>query len=122
MLKFFMSLSLFAFTCFACDANCVTCHPSLVKNGKMNGDHKILENCVNCHVKNPDEENHGACGADCFSCHKIEKIKPAKIKEHKILKKCISCHASLDKELFTTENQSNSLDNNYLKNIINGGM
>jgi hypothetical protein len=29
---------------FACDANGVTYHPSLIKNGTMDADHKILNN------------------------------------------------------------------------------
>lgn len=89
---------------FACDANCVVCHPKLVnKNGKMDNNHKILRNCVKCHTKNLDEKDHDSCGADCWSCHKIENVKPANIKEHQAIKKCIACHASLDKKLFKIE-------------------
>jgi len=87
---------------YGCDADCMSCHPSLLKSGELDSEHKILKNCTACHVEKSGEENHGTCGADCFSCHPIDHIQPSNIKEHLILKDCIRCHLSLDKSLFNT--------------------
>ncbi len=85
---------------FGCDANCVTCHPKLLKNGVMDNNHKILERCVKCHTEKENESTHGACGADCWSCHDISKVGRIDIPEHRVLPTCIKCHESIDKHLF----------------------
>jgi len=89
---------------YGCDANCVSCHPKLVKNERIDSNHRILKNCIRCHTKRPDAENHKSCGTDCWSCHKIENVKPKNIKEHLVLKKCIECHLTLDKSLLKIHN------------------
>ena len=93
------TFSLFT-TLFACDANCLACHPKLAPNGKYDNNHKILKRCTNCHTQDPNEEDHGACGADCWECHDIQKVGDVNIPEHKVLAKCIKCHESVDKHLF----------------------
>jgi len=112
-LMIFLSLNI-----FACDANCVACHPVLIKNGSMDSDHKILNNCVQCHIENKEEESHGSCGADCWSCHDIKKVSKIDIPEHKILKKCIKCHIGLDKQFFNLQNTESAFENNFLKDSI----
>ena len=77
MLKKYLSIVVIAasFTyIYACDANCVACHPKLIKNGKMDDDHKILNRCTRCHTAKENEESHSACGADCWRCHDIRKV------------------------------------------------
>ena len=85
---------------FACDANCVTCHPKLLKNGVMDDNHKILERCTKCHTEEKSSNDHGACGQDCWSCHDITKVNKVDIPEHRILPTCIKCHESINKHLF----------------------
>ncbi len=107
-----IAVLLLANNVFGCDANCIACHPKLIKNGRYDNNHKILKNCTRCHDSNKDNENHGACGADCWSCHDIQKISHIDIKEHRVLPQCILCHESINKHLF-----DNSADMNNDKNL-----
>jgi len=84
----------------ACDANCVACHPKLLKNGKMDSNHAILNRCLKCHTEKDSDKDHGSCGQDCWSCHDIQKVSAINISEHRILPKCIKCHQSIDKSFF----------------------
>lgn len=111
-------LLMWASISFACEANCVACHPSLEKNGLMDSDHQILRNCVNCHTAKEDEVSHDACGADCWSCHDVQKISHMDVPEHRVLSKCIACHVSLDKELFNFKENKNIFSNNTVKNQL----
>jgi len=85
---------------FACDANCVTCHPNLLKDGEMDSNHAILNRCKKCHTKQEDSEDHGACGQDCWSCHDISKVDMINVPEHKVLPSCIKCHQNINKSFF----------------------
>ena len=116
--KIFLLNSILSVALFACDANCVTCHPSLVKNGKMDVNHKILNNCVRCHTPNEEQKSHDTCGADCWSCHDIKKVSKINIPEHKVLSKCIKCHVALDKQFFYLKKDNDNFVNKYLKNNI----
>ena len=109
---------IFSVVLFACDANCVACHPSLIKNGKMDANHKILNNCVKCHTPNEEKKSHNTCGADCWSCHDIKKVSEINVPEHKVLSKCIKYHISLDKQLFDIEKDADRFGDKYLKNSI----
>lgn len=87
---------------FACDGDCIKCHPKLLKNGKLDDNHKVLKNCINCHqVSDDDLQKMGAaCGQDCWSCHSIDKVMNVRVKdktidEHSSLSSCIDCHIKL---------------------------
>lgn len=90
-------LLLSATLAFGCDANCTTCHPDLIKNGKMDQEHQILKRCTNCHKEDKEGSSHSACGEDCWDCHSIQKVSKIEIKEHKVLPRCINCHSKLKK-------------------------
>lgn len=89
---------------FACSGDCIQCHPNLLKDGQLDKDHKILDNCINCHkVNEKDLAKMGSlCGQDCWDCHNVEKVSDVKlngkqITEHLVLTDCIACHKKLDK-------------------------
>ena len=105
MLRFLTFLIVSSIALFACDANCVICHPKLVENGKLDKNHKILDRCTNCHTAKENEQTHDACGADCWQCHSINEVNKIDIPEHKALPRCIKCHVSLDKSLLKIEGQ-----------------
>ena len=84
---------------FGCDADCLSCHPSLLKNGRYDSRHEILKECTKCHTKSKESDNHGVCGADCWSCHDIKRVGRTGIKEHESLQRCVSCHTKIDKHL-----------------------
>jgi len=113
-----LTLLLAGASLFACDGNCVSCHPKLVKNGKMDKNHKILRTCIQCHTKKENEKNHGACGQDCWQCHDITKVNKIDIPQHRALPKCIKCHESINKHLLIPD--SNPFQGDVLKSIING--
>ncbi len=90
----------FSFTIlFACDGDCMKCHQSLLKNGKLDSDHVILAKCIYCHkITSNDLEKMGSlCGQDCWDCHDVKKTMQIKIKEHLVLEKCIACHSKLER-------------------------
>lgn len=116
VVRFFVLLSLvLSSVSFACEANCLACHPSLEKNGVMDSNHRVLKNCINCHTIAEDEVSHGACGADCWSCHDVKKISHIDIPEHKVLNRCIQCHVTLDREFFNLEKSNDAFSNNSMK-------
>lgn len=86
---------------YACDANCASCHPVLIKDGKYDDNHRILKNCINCHQ--PNDDDHGSCGADCWDCHDVNKVAEIDITEHRVLKQCIECHTSIQKQFLNGE-------------------
>lgn len=93
-----LSLVIIGSVSLACDGNCVSCHPVLIKAGTFDDNHKILKNCTNCHT--PNGNDHGQCGNDCWSCHDIQEVSRIDIPEHRILPTCIECHQSVNKKLF----------------------
>lgn len=113
---------LFSVSLLACDANCVSCHPKLLKNGKIDSVHSILESCTQCHTEKENESSHGACGADCWSCHDISQVNKIDVPQHKVLPKCIKCHQSINKHLLegTTEETGKNID--LLQTILNKRM
>lgn len=121
MLKFLILLITSNIILFACDANCVVCHPVLVKNGELDKNHKILGRCTNCHTAKENEQAHSECGADCWQCHSVDEVNKIDIPEHKALPRCIKCHVSLDKNLLKIEGQSeSSFSTVSLKDSIEG--
>ncbi len=90
------------FTLFACEGDCIACHPGLLKDGKLDRDHQILSRCVNCHTKEQMSQIDmgGGCGQDCWECHDVNKVSSSGIKEHEGLNRCITCHIKLKKEGF----------------------
>ncbi len=106
---------------FACDGNCVKCHPTLIKNGHLDKNHAILSTCMNCHkVDTDDLAKMGAiCGQDCWQCHDVKKVMKIPNKAHLSLNKCIDCHTKLDKKnnIFDGFNKVKSLENT--SNIFN---
>lgn len=121
MLKLLTILLASNIVLFACDANCVVCHPKLIKSGKLDENHKILGRCTNCHTAKENEQAHGACGADCWQCHSIDEVNKIDIPEHKALPQCIKCHVSLDRSLLKIEGQSeDSFSAASLKDNIEG--
>jgi len=82
---------------FGCDGDCIKCHSKLLKNGKLDERHQILNECKKCHkVTSEDLQKMGSlCGQDCWNCHNIKKVSRIEIKEHLILTQCIKCHTKL---------------------------
>lgn len=108
---------------YACESNCIACHPKLIeKNGRMDNNHKILRTCIKCHTKKQMKKvNMGitSCGEDCWKCHDIKKVAKANIKEHKALNKCIKCHTN-NKKVFNFDNdKKNGTDHKNLVDILN---
>jgi len=89
---------------YACEGDCVKCHPILLKNSKIDNTHKILKNCKTCHsITTNDLGNMGAsCGQDCWDCHNVREVmsitnnKGNVINEHAALNRCITCHVKLE--------------------------
>jgi antirestriction protein len=103
---------------FACDANCISCHPNLLnESGKMDKNHEILNRCTRCHIAKKDEKDHGACGADCWQCHDIKEVSKINIDEHKVLNKCIECHKSIDKDFFDISTNREFNNNLLIKSL-----
>ncbi|MDX1809575.1 MAG: hypothetical protein R3331_08560 [Sulfurospirillaceae bacterium] len=100
MLKIFLSIVCIYAVLFACEGDCLKCHQTLVKNGKIDENHQILTTCKNCHNSTPkDFEKMGAaCGQDCWECHSVQKVMAIKIKQHEVLNNCIACHKKLAKD------------------------
>jgi len=121
--KAIIVLACFTTTIFACESNCVACHPKLIqKNGKMDNNHKILRTCIKCHTKKQMKKvNMGitSCGEDCWKCHDIKKVSKINIKEHKALNNCIKCHKK-NKKIFNFDgNGKNIADHKNLIDILN---
>jgi hypothetical protein len=106
-MKIVVLLFIFFNIAFSCSGDCIKCHPSLKKNGVMDDNHKILENCITCHkiTDNELEKMGSLCGQDCWDCHNVKKVSDVKIKgefvkEHLVLNDCINCHKKLDSTPF----------------------
>ena len=106
-LLFFTFLNL-----FACDGDCIKCHPTLIKSGSLDKNHKILAKCIDCHkITSNDLMRMGSlCGQDCWECHSVKKVMSIKIKEHQVLDKCINCHEKLYKNDLLFDNKENIFD------------
>lgn len=87
---------------FACSGDCISCHPNLVKEGKLDSDHQILKECITCHKVTSDDLNKmgSLCGQDCWDCHSVEKTQKVVNPSHSSLSLCIDCHKKLNKEEF----------------------
>ena len=86
-----------AFSLFACESDCITCHPKLKKlynpHNKYYKYHAFLQDCTKCHKSHP-QKGADKCGADCFDCHSREKLINTPIPDHQKLKSCVKCHKS----------------------------
>jgi len=98
--KFLILIFLIINIIYACDGDCVKCHPILIKSGHLDNNHKILKDCINCHktTSNDLDKMGSLCGQDCWECHNMKKVMKIPIKEHFVLSKCIKCHKKLNKE------------------------
>jgi hypothetical protein len=117
-------ISLIVVTCtstlLACDADCVVCHPTLIKNGSFDEDHKILKKCTRCHTAKDNDKTHDTCGADCWQCHDINKVGSLDISEHRALPGCIKCHESIDKNFFGVSSDKHAADTMLLDSLKRG--
>lgn len=103
----------------ACDGDCMKCHPSLMKSGSLDSDHKILKDCINCHQVSSNDLNRmgSLCGQDCWQCHNVNDVMKIQNKEHLALEQCISCHKKLDKNDIIELNRNNLIGlDTFLKN------
>ena len=118
----FLLFVMFLVVLYACESNCVACHPKLIKkNGQMDSDHKILTTCIKCHTKKSMQKvdmGVTSCGEDCWKCHNIKKVAKVNIKEHKALNKCIKCHTKNIKNIFDFDDKK-SIDHQNLIDILN---
>ena len=91
---------------FACEGDCMKCHPVLLQKKQLNADHKVLATCVECHQTNNDDlgKMGALCGQDCWDCHSVAKVKQVNNPSHMVLDECIKCHSKLDKNLFEKYN------------------
>ncbi len=97
LLLFFIFAKL---TLFACEGDCISCHPGLLKDGKFDKEHQVLETCVTCHTKEQMSriDMGGGCGQDCWECHDVDKVSKSGVKEHEGLDRCIKCHLKIQKK------------------------
>lgn len=95
-------LMFFSGALFACSGDCISCHPALLKNNKLDNDHIILAKCIECHkITDNDLEKMGSlCGQDCWDCHSIQKTQQVVNPSHAALNSCIECHKKLNKNPF----------------------
>jgi len=88
-------LVFFAAVLFACESDCVTCHPKLKElynpHNKYYKEHAFLKECTKCHKSHPSRGDD-KCGADCFECHSRQKLINTPIKAHQKLRTCTKCH------------------------------
>jgi len=105
---------------YACDGDCIKCHPKLLKNGKLDNNHKILKSCMKCHVVNSQDlkKMGSVCGEDCWQCHDVSKVTAIPNRAHKSLNKCIACHKKLDKQMHYNPLENSSKDDFGLYNIV----
>ena len=91
------ALFLLASILFACESDCITCHPKLKElynpKNRYYQDHAFLKDCTKCHKSHPTK-GEDKCGADCFDCHNKEKLINTPIPDHQKLKNCTKCHKS----------------------------
>lgn len=115
---FLFSLSI---SLFACDGDCMKCHPNLLKNNKLDANHKILAKCIECHKTSSDDlQRMGAlCGQDCWDCHSIKKVKKIVNPSHMALDSCINCHEKLDKKPFDCLDEFSSKKEQNSSNFLN---
>lgn len=78
---------------WGCTGDCMTCHPSLLKNIDADHRHKPMTTCIQCHSANP--EKMADCGSDCFACHPVAKIEGIRVAEHAVIRECRDCHMKL---------------------------
>ncbi len=106
-MRILVAILFFSVSLFACEGDCMACHPGLLKDGKLDKEHQVLKSCVNCHTKEQMEkiDMGGGCGQDCWECHDVKKVSASGIKEHEGLQKCITCHLKLKKEGFLIEHK-----------------
>jgi len=80
---------------FACESDCVTCHPKLKElynpKNRYYQEHAFLKDCTKCHKSHPTK-GEDKCGADCFECHDREKLANTPVPAHRKLKNCTKCH------------------------------
>jgi len=97
---------------FACDSNCLSCHPKLKELYKKESpyykEHSFLQDCTNCH--NDHKSSVSQCGADCFDCHSRKKLINTPILEHQKLKSCAKCHKNTLQEIIPKNNINNFLN------------
>jgi len=121
MLKFFLFIFSISALLFACEGDCLKCHPTLIKSGRIDANHQILTTCKNCHNSTPkDFEKMGAaCGQDCWECHSVQKVMAIKIKQHEVLKNCIACHKKLAKNQgYLQINKDGFSKENFFKDLV----
>lgn len=78
---------------FGCTGDCMTCHPTLLKNIESDKRHKPMTTCIQCHSANPAKM--AECGSDCFACHPVAKIEGINVKEHAVIRGCRDCHIKM---------------------------
>jgi hypothetical protein len=96
-----VSILLFPLFLWACEGDCMVCHPGLKRlEGKTAAEHAVLRSCKTCHKKAMRESNATAeCGRDCWECHDIRRVRSMDVAAHKGLNRCIECHLTLDRDL-----------------------
>ena len=109
ILKIFISLTLSYNIAYACDGDCIKCHPNLIRSGSLDKDHEVLAKCIECHKISSDDLNRmgSLCGQDCWECHNVKKVMTIKNVEHLALNDCIDCHKKLkEKNFFIKQNST----------------
>ena len=97
---------------FACDSNCISCHPKLKELYKKENpyykEHSFLQDCTKCHKNHKSTTSQ--CGADCFDCHSRKKLINTPILEHQKLRSCTKCHKNTLQEIIPQNNINNFLN------------
>jgi len=88
---------------FACNGDCLSCHPTLKKNILSDERHKPMLTCIECHK---DNAGTSECGEDCFACHSMKKINDSGISQHSVVKDCRECHLKTDNVLAMPKEQT----------------
>jgi len=110
-----IALTLLITFSFACNSNCISCHPKLKKLYQKDStyykEHYFLQNCTKCHKNH--KSNNSQCGGDCFDCHsRVKLINTTHILEHQKLSSCIKCHKNTLQEIIPKNNINNFLNFN----------
>lgn len=115
-MKYLLTITLFAYSLFACTGDCLTCHPVLVPTINEDLRHKPMITCINCHTAEPN--SMAECGDDCFSCHPMAKINAANKREHDVIIKCIECHVNAKEKMFDATESFDQSKSGSLKDFL----
>lgn len=115
-MKHLITLLILTYTLFACNGDCMSCHPKLMDGIDTDERHKPMLGCIKCHSPNP--EKMAQCGNDCFACHSMVKIYEADVDEHDVIQGCRDCHVGQVEKMFDMTKSFNQSKGDSLKDFL----